>query len=194
MLKVEEYARIRLAHRDGMSIRELARRFHHSRYKIREILQNPEPQPYMRTKSHPPKLTNHFRQQIKEILKEDESVPRKQRHTAVAIYHRLQGDGYRGGYDQVRRYVQRHRRSEQETFIPLSYDPGQRAEADFGKIYVDFPEGRRQVSVLIITWAYSNCVFAMALPNEKLEAILAGTVKAFEFFGCCSQRTMVGQS
>jgi hypothetical protein len=43
MVTVDQYARIRLAHRDGMSIRELARRFHHSRYKIREILASPEP-------------------------------------------------------------------------------------------------------------------------------------------------------
>ena len=184
MLKVEEYARIRLAHRDGMSIRELARQFHHSRYKIREILQNPEPTPYQRTKTHQPKLTNDFRRQIDEILKQDESVPRKQRHTAVAIHRRLQDEGYEGGYDQVRRYVKQHRTTNRETFIPLSHDAGQRAEADFGKIYVDFPDGRRQVSVLIITWAYSNCVFAIALPNEKIGSILAGTVKAFEYFGC----------
>ncbi|MEZ6120912.1 MAG: hypothetical protein R3C28_30685 [Pirellulaceae bacterium] len=47
-----------------------------------------------------------------------------------------------------------------------------------------FPEGRVQVSVLILTWAYSNCTFAIALPNERVESILFGTMKAFEFFGC----------
>ena len=35
---MEEYGRIRRAHRDGMSIREIAREFHHSRYKVREVL------------------------------------------------------------------------------------------------------------------------------------------------------------
>ena len=38
MLTVEEYGRIRRAHRDGISIREIAREFHHSRYKVREVL------------------------------------------------------------------------------------------------------------------------------------------------------------
>ncbi len=184
MLRVEEYARIRLAHRDGMSIRELARQFHHSRYKIREILENSAPDAYVRTQAHQPKLTPLFRGQIDEILEEDKSCPRKQRHTAVAIHRRLEADGYQGGYDQVRRYVKEHRLTDQETFIPLSHEAGQRAEADFGKIHVDFPDGRRRVSVLLITWAYSNCVFAIATRNEKVEAILDGTVKAFEFFGC----------
>jgi hypothetical protein len=38
MLTVDDYGRIRRAHRDGMSIRAIARQFHHSRYKIRQIL------------------------------------------------------------------------------------------------------------------------------------------------------------
>ncbi len=38
MLSVDDYGRIRRAHRDGMSIREIARQFHHSRYKVREVL------------------------------------------------------------------------------------------------------------------------------------------------------------
>lgn len=39
-------------------------------------------------------------------------------------------------------------------------------------IHVDFPEGRRQVPVLLITWAWSNRTFAIALPSEKVEANL----------------------
>ena len=59
-----------------------------------------------------------------------------------------------------------------------------RAEADFGHVHVDFPEGRRQVPVLIVTWSYSNAPFALALPTERTEAILHGLVEAFAFFEC----------
>ncbi len=48
MLTVEDYRKIRVAHSDGMSIRAIARKFHHSRRKIRQILKNPEPCPYVR--------------------------------------------------------------------------------------------------------------------------------------------------
>ena len=109
----------------------------------------------------------------------------KQRHTAMQISRRLQDEhGYRGCYGQVQRYVHKHRRRNRETFIPLGHLPGQRLEADFGHIYVDFPEGRRLVPFLVTTWAYSNYPFVLALPFERTEAILAGTVAAFEFFGC----------
>jgi hypothetical protein len=45
MLTVEDYAWTRRASRHGMSIREIARTFHHSRRKIRGILKEPEPRP-----------------------------------------------------------------------------------------------------------------------------------------------------
>ena len=49
-----------------------------------------------------------------------------------------------------------------------------RLEADFGHIYVDFPQGRQRVSVLLLTWSHSGFRFAVALPSEQTEAILAG--------------------
>ena len=76
-----------------------------------------------------------------------------------------------------------HRRRHRETFIPLGHLPGQRLEADFGHIHVDFPDGRRLVPFLVTTWAYSNAPFVLALPFERTEAILDGMVAAFEFFG-----------
>lgn len=185
MLTVDDYGQIRRAHRDGMTIRAIARTFHHSRRKIREVLACPEPKAYTRTQATPARKLGPCRPVIDEILKADEQAPPKQRHTAVRIFQRLQQEqGYTGGYDQVRRYVGKHRRDRRETFIPLAHDPGQRLECDFGHIYVDFPEGRKQVPVFVAVWSYSNGPFAMAMPTQRIEAILCGMVSAFEFFGC----------
>ena len=184
MLTVDHYARIRRAYRDGMSIGEIARRFHHSRRKVREVLRGGgEPKAYSRHRQHYRRLGEYLGT-IEAILSEDEQAPRKQRHTAMRIFERLKAQGYQGGYDAVRRYVAKRRRRERETFIPLAHDPGQRMEADFGQIYVDFPEGRRAVSVLILVWSHSNAPFAVALPTQRTEAILEGMVRGFEYFGC----------
>ncbi len=167
-----------------MSIRAIARTFRRSRKSIRKALADPEPGRY--TLSQPraaPKLGS-FHGVIDQILAEDEHAPPKQRHTAMQIYRRLRGPehGYTGGYDQVRRYVGRHRDDARQTFVPLAHAPGHRLEADFGHIHVDFPDGRRQVPVLLTTWSYSQAKFAMAMPTERTEAILAGLVEAFGFF------------
>lgn len=187
MLTVDEYGRIRTAHRDGMSIRAIARTLHHSRCKVRRVLAEPEPRPYIRGRPHCPKL-GPFHETIDQILADDEQAPRKQRHTAMQVFRRLVAEtDYRGGYDAVRRYIGKQRRRERPTFVPLDHDPGQRLEADFGHIYVDFPDGRRQVPVLLLTWSYSHAPFAMAMPTERIEAILTGMVAGLEFFGCVSR-------
>jgi transposase len=168
-----------------MSIREIARTFHHSRRKIRQVLTDSEPRPYTRTNDRPAPVLGPFHAVIDQILTDDEAAPPKQRHTAAQVFRRLRdGHNYAGGYAQVQRYLRRHRVQHQETFIPLGHLPGRRLEADFGHIHVDFPDGRRLVPFLVTTWAYSNAPFVMALPFERTEAILEGMVAAFDFFRC----------
>ena len=185
MLTVDDYGQIRRAHRDGLSIRAIARTFHHSRRKVREALACPEPRLYTRTKDPPAPKLGPFHPLIDEVLNADEQAPPKQRHTAAQIFRRLRHEhSYLGGYDQVRRYVGKHRRDQRETFIPLAHDPGQRLECDFGHIHVDFPDGRRPVPVFVCAWSYSNAPFALATPTERTEAILHAMVETFTFFRC----------
>jgi transposase len=184
VLTVDDFGAIRRARRDGMSIRKIARTFHHTRRKIRQVLAQSEPIPYTRTHERPAPVLGPFRAVVDQILADDEQAPPKQRHTAMQVFRRLRDEhGYPGCYGQVRRHLRRHRGHHQETFIPLGHLPGQRLEADFGHIHVDFPNGRRLVPFLVATWAYSNAPFVLAVPFERTEAVLEGMVAAFEFFG-----------
>jgi transposase len=168
-----------------MSIREIARRFHHSRRTIRRVLHGDgQPTDYPKRQAQSAPKLGPFHEWILQTLADDESQPPKQRHTAMRLFERLRDEhAYPGGYDAVRRFVKKHRTDRRETFIPLDHEAGQRQEADFGKMYVDFPAGRQLVSVLILAWSYSNAPFAVGLPTERTEAILEGMVQAFEFFG-----------
>jgi transposase len=185
MLTVDRYARIRQLRRDGLTIRQIVDQLSHSPKTILKALANPEPVPPATSGPRLAPVFGPFRTVVDAILAEDETAPRKQRHTATQVYRRLVAEhAYAGGYDQVRRYLQQRRLAHRETFIPLEHRPGVRAEADFGHIQVDFPDGRRQVPVLLVTWSYSNAPFAIALPTERTEAILHGLVEAFAFFAC----------
>lgn len=184
MLTVDDYGAIRRARRDGLSIRQIARQFGHSRRTVRHVLAHAEPPPVTWTRQRPAPLLGPVEPIIDQILRDDEAAPPKQRHTAAQLFRRLRDEHqYAGGYAQVRRYLRTHRRRHQETFIPLGHLPGRRLEADFGHIHVDFPDGRRLVPFLVTAWAYSNAPFVLALPFERTEAILEGLVAAFEFFG-----------
>lgn len=185
MLTVDQFAQIRQARRDGLTIRQIADQLGHSSKTILKALQDSEPTPYRLENARTAPVFGPFRAIVDAILAADENAPRKQRHTASQIFRRLRAEyGYVGGYDQIRRYLHGRRLDRRETFIPLDHPSGHRAEADFGHIYVDLPEGRREVPVLLLTWSYSNAPFAIAMPTERTEAVLHGLVAAFEFFGC----------
>ena len=184
MVTVDDYGAIRRARRDGMTIRQIARQFGHSRKTVRHALVHAEPHPEPLTRDRAAPRLGPFQAIIDQIQLDDEDAPPKQRHTAAQVFRRIRDEhGYAGGYAQVQRHLRKHRRRHEETFIPLGHLPGQRLEADFGHIHVDFPEGRRLVPFLVTAWAYSNAPFVLALPFERTEAILEGMVAAFEFFG-----------
>jgi transposase len=185
MLNVDDYLQIRLLHRDGVSAREIAKRLGHGRDTVKKALVEAMPRGYTRTRPATRPKLGAFTAVIDQILERDHAAPRKQRHTAHRIFERLREEhGYLGGYDQVRRYVGTHLKKERETHLLLDHPPGGRVECDFGHIQVDFPEGRRQVPVLIAVWSYSHYPFAIALPDERTGSILHGLVCALEFFGC----------
>ena len=83
MLTVDDYGAIRRARRDGMSIRQIARTFHHNRRKIRQVLAESEPNPYTRTNERPAPVLGPLHAVVDQILADDEHAPPKQRHTAM---------------------------------------------------------------------------------------------------------------
>ncbi|WP_218932063.1 IS21 family transposase [Adhaeretor mobilis] len=120
---------------------------------------------------------------IHEILKSDRQAPKKQRHTATRIFHRLRDEhGYPGGYTSVRTAVKEWKQKTQEVFLPLSHPPGQ-AQVDFGYAYIDLAGERVQVALFLITLPYSDAFYLQAFPRECTESFQEGHRRAFEFFG-----------
>jgi transposase len=185
MRTVDDFARIRQLHRDGVSARQIAKRLGIGRDTIRKALANAEPIPYTRTVPRTAPVFGPFAALVDAILEQDRAAPRKQRHTASQIFRRLVREhGYTGSYNPIQRHLKERRLAARDTFVPLDHPPGHRCEADFGHIHVDFPDGRRLVPVLVMTWSYSNAPFAVALPTERTEAVLHGMAEGFAFFGC----------
>ena len=136
MLTVETIRKIRLAARDGeKSIRRIARELRVSRNTVRKVLRSDETRfEYHRESVHRPQL-GAFVERLGEWLDTEQALPKKQRRTAQRLYEALQGQGYRGGYDSVRRYVQAwrraHRHQPADAYIPLRFDPGEAYQFDW---------------------------------------------------------------
>jgi transposase len=196
MLTVFQYGDIRRAHRDGMSVRELSRTFRHSRRKIRQILAEAEPRPYTRTQPISAPVLGAFHGVIDTILADDENAPPKQRHTAMQIYRRLRDEhAYAGGYDAVRRYVGQHRREHRDVHSigPRSGSAHRSGLRSHLRRFSRRPRASPGANHSLVVLQLS---FVMAMPSERTEAILAGMVEAFNFFGCVAHdnpRTVASQ-
>ena len=72
----------------------------------------PSPHPEPLTRNRPAPMLGPFQAVIDQILRDDETAPPKQRHTAAQVFRRLRDEhGYLGGYAQVQRYLRKHRRT-----------------------------------------------------------------------------------
>ncbi len=127
LIKMVAIERIRYAHfREGSSIRELARAFHHSRTTIRRALEDPGPWTYRRTRRRSAPVMDQVAHIVESWLEGDERVHHKQHHTARRIWQRLVAEhGFAGGEPTVRAWVRAHRRASlRGVTIPLAHDLG----------------------------------------------------------------------
>lgn len=184
MYPVSTYRRVRIDYeRNGLSRRELSRKYGYHRKTINKMLEFSIPPGYQRKNPpHKPKLAP-FIGIIDVILESDKDKPKKQRHTAKRIFERIQEEhGYDGGYTIVKDYVREKRLRCREMFIPLSHPSGH-AQADFGEALAVIGGVQMKVHYLCIDLPQSDDLFVKAYPAENMEAFCDGHNAAFSYFG-----------
>jgi len=184
MYSVELYGRVRRAcHVDGMSERAAGRFFGIDRKTVSKILKHSVPPGYRREGPPVRPKLDPFIGIIDQILEEDKSRIKKQRHTAKRIYERLRDEhGFTGGITIVTDYVRERKRRTREVFVPLSHAPGH-AQVDFGETLGEIGGVVRKLHYFAMSLPHSDAFFLKAFPGETTEAFCDGHVSAFAFFG-----------
>lgn len=184
MYSVELYARVRRAcHVDGLSERAAAQLFGIDRKTVSKILKHSVPPGYRRSKPPVRPKLDPFIPVIDQILEDDKSQLKKQRHTAQRIFERLRDEhGFAGGITIVTDYVRERKRRTQEVFVPLSHPPGH-AQVDFGEALGVIGGVQRKLHYFAMALPHSDAFFIRAYPAETTEAFCDGHVAAFAFFG-----------
>ena len=186
---MELYAAVRRSvYVEGLSERAAARRFGLARETVRKMLRYRRPPGYRRAQPvRRPKL-DAFTGIIDQILREDQSRPKKQRHTAKRIGERLRAEyGFTGGDTIVKAYVRAQRLGGQEMFVPLAHPPGD-AQADFGEALVVIAGVECKAHYLVVDLPHSDDGFVQAFPAETTEAFCDGHNAAFGYFGGVPRR------
>ena len=185
MLGMVDVELIKLLKKNGRSIREISRMTGWSRQTVRKHLEAPaEPPTYHAASPRRSPVMDPYLDVVTRWLEDDESAPRKQRHTARRVYDRLVDEyGFTGAQVTVRQAVAKLRGKRIEAYVPLEAPWGRIAQADFGGAVVTIGRERTEVSLFCMRAKASKVPFVIALPSEKLECFLEGHVAAFEFFG-----------
>lgn len=185
MLQVEEKEIIRrLYFIQRHSQREIARERHHSRKTVRKAVMDAGIPQYHLTRPKPCPVMGPYKEIIEGWLKEDQSLPRKQRHTAHRIYERLVGEhGFSGAERTVRKYVSKLRFNLEEMAIPLEFAPGTDAQCDWGEALVYLDDELTKVQAFAMKLCYSGKPFVMTFPTQRQEAFFEGHRQAFDWYG-----------
>lgn len=155
---------------------------------LKKILAHEEPPGYRRRQPLRRPTIEPVLPIIRQILTDDVSAPKKQKHTAHRIWQRLRDEhAFAGGYTTVKDAVRALTVGAKEVFLPLTHPPGE-AQVDFGFAEVVLAGVPTQVAVFVMSLPYSDAVYCQAFPRECTEVFLEGHARAFAFFGGVPRR------
>lgn len=174
---------------EGLSQRQIATKLGISRNTVSKYLKNnTAPTTVLRknvygTKEYSPE-TKRVIPIIDQWLEEDQKNWRKQKHTAIKIFKRLQDEyDFKGSASNIRKIVAKRRQQIQEAFIPLDFQLGHQFQFDWGEADIILQGRKQRIFLFCVQLSASRIRFVRAYLHEKQEAFLDGFVHAFEFLG-----------
>jgi transposase len=191
MLTVETIGRVRREHfLKGKTIRQIARDLKVSRNTVRKILRSGETAFTYGRKVQPRPKLGPWLSVLDELLASNAAKPAREQLTLIRLFEELQGRGYDGSYDAVRRYARRwskiHGASTATAYVPLSFAPGEAYQFDWSHEIVILGGVTTTVKVAHIRLCHSRMPFVRSYPRETQEMVFDAHDRTFAFFkGAC---------
>ncbi len=179
MLNPDQFMDIQLLHKEGHSIRQIAKATGFSRNTVRNILRQNTPQPFQ-TPERPSKLDP-----FKDYL--------RARYWATGLnskrlFEEIRAQGFTGSIIILRRFLRTLKTgalAEAKATVRFETPPGHQAQVDWA--YCGrFPDAAgRQISVyaFVMVLGYSRMTYTAFTTSMDLPTLVDGHLRAFEFFG-----------
>jgi transposase len=176
--------------RDGLAIREIARRTGLSRNTIKKYLKSGEVEPKYTARESRGKLLA-FEEKLAVWLSTESRKSRTQRRNLRQMYADLVSLGYRGSYDRVaafaRLWHQRQRESAQTagrgTFVPLVFAPGEAFQFDWSEDWAVVGGERQKLKVAHMKLGHSRAFVMRAYRQETHEMLFDAHNHALRVLG-----------
>ena len=181
--------------REGMPIREVARRTGLSRNTVRKYLSNGVVEPHYPSRKSPSKLDDYELTLTSWLFRESRRH-RKQRKTAKQLHSDLIQLGYTGSYDRVAAFARCWRQSQQEanktaasrTYVPLAFAPGEAFQFDWSEDYAEIAGVRSKLQIAHFKLSHSRAFYMRAYLTQTHEMLFDAHYHAFEAFGGIPER------
>lgn len=181
--------------REGMPIREIARRTGLSRNTVRKYINNKEIDPRYPARKSPSKLDD-YEKTLTSWLHRETKKHRKQRKSVKQLYQDLVKVGYTGSYDRVAAFSRQWRQGQHEAkqtaakhvYVPLTFAPGEAFQFDWGEDFATINGRKRCLQVAYFKLSHSRAFFLRAYYKQKHEMLFDAHNHAFRVFGGVPER------
>lgn len=175
MLSCEEGMEIRILHRQGHSIREIARQMGVSRNTVRRHLKGESAATYGPRAMRPGKLAAYH-----EYIRARVEAALPDRLAATALHRELIERGYRGGVSLLQKHMRTLRpQAQPDPLVRFETAPGHQLQMD----WAIFRRGERPLVAFVATLGFSRLGFIRFSDNARIETFREDLLAAFEFFG-----------
>ena len=185
----------RMALREKLPIREIARRTGLSRNTIKKYLKAGTIEPKFSVPARSSKL-DPYAEKLAAWLRTEAAKSRKQRRTLKQLHGDLVGLGYSGSYNRVAAFACKwrvERQREQQTtgrgvFVPLSFRPGEAFQFDWSEDYAMLGGERTKLQVAHIKLSHSRAFLVRAYLLQTHEMLFDAHWHGFRVFGGIPER------
>ena len=177
MLTTEVFMDILALHRQGHSMRWIAKKLGIHRNTVKKYITQKKPPQYTKKKQRESILAP-YHQLIRDWLIDDD-------FSATWIFDKLKGLGYMGGYDTVRCFVREVKGQQaRQAYIRFETEPGRQAQMDWADFKITGLDGQSQfVYLFVLVLGFSRAMFACFVQRCTLEAFMDSHIQALHYMG-----------
>lgn len=184
----------RLVRRDGLSVREAARRLGIARNTATKWLTQDEMvEPRYPKRADMPSILDPYKDQLTTWLKADAHRGKRERRGTKALFEALRALGYSGSRGPVYEFSKRWRQAQENAprhagFVPLSFELGEAFQFDWSCEYAFIGGLRRRLEVSHTKLAASRAFVLVAYYAQAHEMLFDAHARAFALLGGVPRR------
>jgi transposase len=191
---MEKLGRIRrLYYRDGLTVAEIVRRTGLARNTVKSWLKATEgtAPKYRRRPAEDIKIAP-YAARLKQALDVDARRPKRERRTALKLFHEIRAAGFDGDYSRVTEFVRRWRaeggHGVTKAFVPLKFELGEAFQFDWSEERLLIGGVWRKIQAAHLKLCASRAFVVQAYPAQSHEMLFDAHTRAFAALGGVPRR------